>query len=84
MGRLQYPDRFATLDGQIEIDPLISQIASIQDTTYPQAENPVSPKDILASIFHLLGIDAHTTIPDRLGRPLPIAGTGVVRPELFA
>lgn len=45
--------------------------------------NPVSPKDILATVFHLLGIDAHTTIPDRIGRPLPIAGTGKVRPELF-
>ena len=45
---------------------------------------PVSPKDILATIFHLLGIDAHTTIPDRLGRPTPIAGTGKVRPEVIA
>lgn len=44
---------------------------------------PVSPKDILATIFFLMGIDPHTTIPDRLGRPLPIAGTGNVRPELF-
>jgi len=47
------------------------------------SEHPVSPKDILASIFHLLGIDSHMTIPDQLGRPMPIAGTGVVRPELF-
>ncbi len=45
--------------------------------------HPVSPKDILATIFHLLGIDAHTTVPDHLGRPMPIAGTGRVRPELF-
>ena len=45
---------------------------------------PVSPKDILATIFHLMGIDAHTTIPDRLGRPTPIAGTGKIRPEVIA
>ncbi len=45
---------------------------------------PVSPKDILASAFHLLGIDPHTTVPDRLGRPLPIAGDGVVREELWS
>ena len=45
--------------------------------------NPVSPKDILSTIFYLLGIDPLTTIPDRLGRPTAIAGTGVVRPELF-
>jgi uncharacterized protein (DUF1501 family) len=47
-------------------------------------DTPVSPKDILATAFHLLGIDPHTTVLDRLNRPLPIAGSGVVRPELFA
>lgn len=45
--------------------------------------DPISPKDILASAFHLLGVDPHTTVPDPLGRPVPIAGTGVVRHELF-
>lgn len=45
--------------------------------------NPVSPKDILASAFHLLGIDPHATVPDPLGRPVPIAGDGIVRHELF-
>jgi hypothetical protein len=47
------------------------------------ADTPITPKDILASAFHLLGIDPHTTVPDRLRRPVPIAGEGVVRPELF-
>ena len=47
-------------------------------------DTPVSPKDILATSFHLLGIDAHTTVRDLQGRPLPIAGDGAVRPELFA
>jgi hypothetical protein len=47
-------------------------------------ENPVSPKDILATTYHLLGIDPATTIHDRLGRPLPIAGEGKVLPELLA
>ncbi len=47
-------------------------------------ETPVSPKDILATTFHLLGIDARTTIMDALGRPVPIAGTGEVRPELLS
>jgi hypothetical protein len=44
---------------------------------------PVSPKDILATAFHLLGIDPHTTVPDRLNRPVPIAGDGQVRHELL-
>jgi hypothetical protein len=46
--------------------------------------NPLSPKDILASAFHLLGIDPHTPVADPLGRPAPVAGSGVVHPELFA
>jgi len=46
-------------------------------------ETPVSPKDILATTYHLLGIDPATIIHDRLGRPLPIAGDGKVRDELL-
>jgi hypothetical protein len=48
------------------------------------ADTPVSPKDVLATAFHLLGIDAHTTILDPFGRPVPIAGEGVVRPEFLS
>jgi hypothetical protein len=46
-------------------------------------ETPVSPKDILATAFHLLGIDPQTCLPDFQGRPMPIAGAGRVRPELL-
>lgn len=45
--------------------------------------DPLSPKDILASAFHLLGIDPHTLVTDALGRPVPVAGDGAVHPELF-
>ena len=44
---------------------------------------PVSPKDILATTFHLLGISTETLMYDRLNRPLPLAGSGAVRSELF-
>jgi hypothetical protein len=44
---------------------------------------PVSPKDILATAFHLLGIDPATTVPDLSGRPHLIAGEGKLRPELL-
>jgi hypothetical protein len=47
-------------------------------------DTPISPKDILATTFHLLGIDARTTLPDRFGQPRPIAGDGEVRRELLA
>lgn len=33
---------------------------------------PVGPKDVLATMHSLLGIDPHTTIPDRNGRPVTI------------
>ncbi len=46
-------------------------------------DTPVSPKDILATAFHLLGIDPRTTVEDRQGRPVPIAGDGVLREELL-
>ena len=46
-------------------------------------DTPVSPKDILATTFHLLGIDPETTVSDALGRPMPIAGEGRVRAELL-
>ena len=46
-------------------------------------DTPVSPKDILATTYHLLGIDPATTVPDLVGRPMPIAGDGVVRSELL-
>lgn len=57
--------------------------ASDARAAYP-SERPISPKDILHTIYHLLGVDAHRTIPDRLGRPLPIVAEGGVVRELLA
>ncbi|MGH7127548.1 MAG: DUF1501 domain-containing protein, partial [Planctomycetaceae bacterium] len=36
------------------------------------ADRPVSAKDLLATMYHLLGIDPHARIPDRTGRPHPL------------
>ncbi|MBM4069397.1 MAG: DUF1501 domain-containing protein [Planctomycetes bacterium] len=47
------------------------------------ADTPVSPKDILATALHLLGVDPHMMVPDRLNRPVPVAGDGLVRPEIL-
>jgi len=47
------------------------------------AERPISPKDLLATMYHLLGIDHHTWIRDALGRPLPLV-EGQVIPEVLA
>ena len=49
--------------------------ASDKQAAYP-ARDPVSPADLVATIYHLLGIDPHLTVHDRLGRPFPIARGG--------
>jgi uncharacterized protein (DUF1501 family) len=45
------------------------------------AERPVSPKDILATTYHLLGIDPHTLLTDRTGKPVPLVQEGAVVAE---
>jgi hypothetical protein len=47
-------------------------------------EHRLSPKDILATIYHLLGIDPATTLTDRQGRPLPLLPEGEVIAEAIA
>jgi uncharacterized protein (DUF1501 family) len=49
---------------------------------YPE-ERPVSPKDVLCTIYHLLGIDPHSTILDRLQRPVPLVEGGEVMWDLL-
>jgi len=55
--------------------------ASDRSAAYP-ATNPLSPADIAATIYHTLGIDIHTELHDRVGRPLPLA-TGTPLESLF-
>jgi hypothetical protein len=48
-------------------------------------DRPVSPKDILATMYHLLGIDPHTRIPDRGGSLVPLVPESAdVVPEMLA
>lgn len=42
---------------------------------YPK-DHPVSPGDVVATIYQLLGIDPDLTVPDLSGRPIPIAHGG--------
>ncbi len=46
--------------------------------------DPVSPKDILATMYHCLGIDHRTTLRDRQGRDLPLVADGDVVPGLVS
>lgn len=47
-------------------------------------DRPVSPKDVLASIYYLLGLDPETRIADRAGREFPLVAGGHVVPEMLA
>jgi uncharacterized protein (DUF1501 family) len=42
--------------------------ASDKIGAYPAAD-PISPQDLLATIYHLLGVDLGTVLYDQLGRP---------------
>jgi hypothetical protein len=46
-------------------------------------DRPVSPKDVLCTMYHLMGIDHRMLIPDRLGRPLPLVAEGEVVESLL-
>jgi hypothetical protein len=45
-------------------------------------DRPVSPKDLLATMYHLLGIDPHYVVYDRQGRPLPLVDGQVIQDVL--
>jgi hypothetical protein len=47
-------------------------------------ENPVSPKDVLATMYHLLGVPADTHLDDREGRPVPLAPEGRLLTPILA
>jgi len=44
---------------------------------------PITPPDLLVTLYHQMGIDPATTFHDRSGRPIPIGSTGRVIHELF-
>jgi arylsulfatase A-like enzyme len=48
------------------------------------ADRPVSPKDILATLYHLMGIDPEITLVDRTGKPMPLVPSGRVVAEMLA
>ena len=47
-------------------------------------DRPVSPADLCATIYRCLGIDPHSTVPDRTGRPVPVAQGGLPVTEVLA
>lgn len=55
---------------------------SDKDAAYP-ADDPVSPEDLSATVFHALGISPEARILDGQGRPVTVAGGGKPLTMLF-
>jgi uncharacterized protein (DUF1501 family) len=47
-------------------------------------DRPLWPYDVVATIYHHLGIDSDSTLPNRAGRPIPLLERGRVIRELVA
>lgn len=76
---IAYSNLFA--GGGIRPGVVIGQTDPIAATV---ADRPLSAKDVLATLYHLLGYDPHSTpYQDRQNRPLPLA-SGDIIPELLA
>jgi uncharacterized protein (DUF1501 family) len=48
---------------------------------YPH-EKPYTPDDVLATMYHVLGINPQTMLTDKVGRPIPVLPEGEPIPEL--
>ncbi|MHC5541706.1 DUF1501 domain-containing protein, partial [Singulisphaera rosea] len=46
-------------------------------------DRPVTPQDLLVTVYHQLGIDPETSFKNNSGRPISIGSTGQVIKELF-
>lgn len=61
------------------------QVVGITDkqAAYPLTR-PYGPADIAATMYHSLGIETETRVPDRLGRPVPVLDHGHPIAEVLA
>jgi hypothetical protein len=55
--------------------------ASSPNGEYP-VEKPYGPWDVLATMYHVLGIDPSMELPDQFGRPMKVLTEGAPIPEL--
>ena len=57
--------------------------ASDKHGAYPSL-NPVSAGDVIATIYHALGVPADVDLRDRLDRPVPLLPEGAAIRDVFA
>jgi hypothetical protein len=74
-GRDHWPGAFSVLfsGGNLQV----GQVVGATDTRamYP-THNPHTPGDVLATVYHFLGIDPQQQFPDHSGRPHPLLPAG--------
>jgi len=82
LGRDHWPSAQSTLvsGGGLRMGQVIG--ATTSKAEYP-VERPLTPQDLLATIYRHLGIDCRATIDDFSGRPVPILATGKAIRELI-
>ena len=81
IGRDHWPDAQSALisGGGLRMGQVIG--ATDRRGAYP-ADRPLTPKDLLATIYRHLGIDHRAEFRDVTGRPVPILAEGEPMPEL--
>lgn len=74
-GRDHWGDAFcvAMAGGGLRLGQVIG--STNRHAEHPQ-DDPHTPEDILATIYHVLGVNPHHEFPDRQGRPIPILSEG--------
>ena len=75
VGRDHWPDAMSVLlsGGGLRMGQVVGATNSRGE--YP-AQRPLSPRDVLATLYQHLGIDARQALYDHTGRPHPILGDG--------
>ena len=75
IGRDHWPDAMSALisGGGLKMGQVVG--STDRQGAYP-ADRPLTPKDLLATIYRHLGIDCRAEYRDKTGRPLPILAEG--------
>jgi hypothetical protein len=82
LGRDHWPQAFSALiaGGNLRMGQIVGQTNSKAE--YPQ-HDPVTPRDLLATVYRHLGIDPEMSFEDFSGRPIPILPGGKPIPQLI-
>src|SRR5262249_42189004 len=75
IGRDHWPDAYSALvsGGGLKMGQVVGSTNARGE--YPN-EQPVTPQDLLATIYRHLGIDIEHSFTDFTGRPIPVLGHG--------